>query len=149
MHRQYARAPRGEQVISDIKGHKTQRVSIVAGLIGKKLIAPWVYEGYTDTDVFNHWVEHVLLRELPPGYTAIMDRATFHRSAKTRALFENAGCRLLLLPAYSPDFNPIEQWWAILKAKIKAMMKNTENLLQAIDMAYNNLRFHKKNNHIN
>lgn len=144
LYRQYARAPRGEQVISDIKGHKTQRVSMIAGLLGKKLIAPLIYEGYTNTERFNHWVEKVLIPELPPGHTVIMDRASFHRSAKTRQLIEGAGCRLLLLPAYSPDFNPIEEWWAILKAKIKAIMPKCDNLIEAIENAFCNMKYHKK-----
>lgn len=52
LHRHYAGAPRGTPVISEIREHKTQRISMIAGLLGKKLIAPWMFEGYTDADVF-------------------------------------------------------------------------------------------------
>lgn len=142
--RQYARAPRGDAIIADIKGHKTERFSIIAGLLGHKLIAPFCFKGYTDANLFNQWVEHVLLPELPPGYTVIMDRASFHRKAKTRQLIEEAGCRLIYLPSYSPDFNPIEQWWAILKAKIKAVLPDCGQLTTAIEAVFQNMNYHKK-----
>ena len=89
LHRNYAGAPRGEQVLADILGHKTKRISIIAGLLGHKLIAPFRFEGYTDAEVFNTWPEHGLLSVTPPGYTLIMDRASFHRNAKTRQLIVN------------------------------------------------------------
>ena len=92
---------------------------MIAGLLGKKMIAPWMFEGYTDADVFNTWLEKVLLPELPPGHTIILDNAQFHKSQKTTDLIEQAGCKILFLPSYSPDLNPIEEWWAILRAQPK------------------------------
>lgn len=118
---------------------------MIAGLLGKKLIAPWMFEGYTDADVFNTWVEKVLLPELPPGYTVILDNARFHQSAKTVELIESAGCKILFLPPYSPDLNPIEEWWAILKAKIKTILPNLDKLEQAIEIAVLSCRYHKLN----
>lgn len=118
---------------------------MIAGLLGKKLIAPWMFEGYTDANVFNTWVEKVLLPELPPGYTVILDNARFHQSAKTRTLIESAGCKLLFLPAYSPDLNPIEEWWAILKTKIRAILPNLGDLEQAIVNAVCECQYHKLN----
>jgi len=141
--RQYARAPRGEQVLADILGHKTCRISVIAGLLGHKLIAPLMFEGYTNTDVFNQWLEECLLPETPPGHVIIMDGASFHKSAKTRQLIENAGCMCIYLPPYSPDFNPIEQWWAILKAKIKTIMPDCDQLTDAIERAFQNMHYHK------
>lgn len=143
--RKHARSPRGEQVIADIKGHRTKRFSMIAGLLGHKLIAPFVFEGYTDADVFNAWIEQSLLSELPPDHVVIMDRASFHRNTKTRQLIESAGCKLLYLPAYSPDFNAIEQWWAILKAKIRAILPNCESLITAIEHAIKSMTYHKMN----
>lgn len=149
LRRQYARAPRGEPVIADILGHKTQRISLLCGLLGKKLIAPWMVEGYTDADVFNQWIESALLKELPPGYTVIMDRASFHRKPRTRELIEKAGCALIYLPAYSPDFNLIEEWWAILKARIKAILPGADSLIHAIEHVFQNMQYHRKENQIN
>lgn len=145
IHRQYARAPRGKQVIADILGHKTERISLIAGLLGHKLIAPLAFEGYTDAEVFNQWIEKCLIPEMPPGYTVIMDRASFHRNPKTRKLIENVGCKIIYLPSYSPDFNPIEEWWAILKSKIKAIMPNEDALMNVIQSAFQQMNYHKIN----
>ena len=65
-----------------------------------------------------------------------MDNAAFHKSEQTKLLIENAGCRLLFLPPYSPDLNPIEKFWANLKAKIKRIIKNFSTLAQAVDEAF-------------
>lgn len=142
--RKHARAPRGEQVIADILGHRTQRISLIAALLGHKLIAPFTFEGYTDADVFNDWVEQMLIPELPPGSVVIMDRASFHRKPRTRKLIEASGCRLIYLPAYSPDFNKIESWWAILKAKIRAILPDADSLIHAIETAFQKMVYHKK-----
>ncbi len=64
-----------------------------------------------------------------------MDNATFHKSLKTRELIEAAGCFLIFLPPYSPDLNPIEKYWANLKAKIKSTIQNSKSLSDAIDHA--------------
>ena len=65
------------------------------------------------------WVEQVLLPQLRPGMVLVWDNASFHKSPKMKALIEAAGCRLVFLPPYSPHLNKIEQWWAVLKAKIR------------------------------
>jgi transposase len=141
--RQYARALRGTQIIYDIKGKKSCRISMIAGLLGKKMIAPLSFEGYTNADVFNHWLEHCLAPELPPNHTVIIDNASFHKSTKTKETIEKAGCKLIFLPPYSPDLNPIENWWAILKTHIRTALKETKNLSQAIQIAFQNMNYHK------
>lgn len=102
-----------------------------------------VFEGYTDKQVFNQWIEECLLPELPPDHTVIIDNASFHKSKKTRELIESANCQLLFLPPYSPDLNPIENWWAILKSKIRNTQNKFNDLNQAIDYTFQNLNYHK------
>ena len=75
------------------------------------------YKGTCNGKLFEGWVEKFLLPQLKPGQTIIMDNATFHKSKRTKNLIESAGCHLLFLPPYSPDFNPIEQFWAWFKGK--------------------------------
>lgn len=65
-----------------------------------------------------------------------MDNAAFHKSEDTRILINNADCELLFLPPYSQDLNPIEKFWANLKAKIKKIIGNFETLAEAIDVAF-------------
>ena len=136
IHRAHARAPRGETVSAEISGKKAQRISLLAAYSQHAFLAPMRFEGYTDTEVFNTWVEHCLVPTLTPGQTVMMDNASFHKSSQTRALIEKARCRLLYLPTYSPDLNPIEPQWAILKARIKKHRPPNQSLTDAIDYVF-------------
>jgi transposase len=133
IHREYGRAPRGREVRGEVSGKKTERLSMIASLRGKKLEAPFRFEGYCDTDVFNTWVEECLLETLQAGDTVILDNASFHTSARTRELIESKQARLLPLTTYSPDLNPIEQYWAIAKARIRKNRKPGQSLPDIID----------------
>lgn len=146
--REHARAPRGTKVLAEIKGKKSQRISLICGLLSKKLIAPLAFEGYTNAEVFNQWLEECLLPELPPGHTVIIDNARFHQSQKTPALIEASGCRLIFLPPYSPDLNDIEPWWAILKKHLRKILPNVKELSSAIEHAFAAMTYHIKG-HLN
>jgi hypothetical protein len=121
LQRSYARAPRGQKVICDVVGKRQKRTSLIAAFmpVTQTLLAPYAFEGSTDTKRFNGWIEQCLLPVLKKGQTIIMDNAPFHKSAQTRRLIEAAGCTLLYQPEYSPDLNPIEQQWAVIKQKYK------------------------------
>jgi transposase len=138
LHRDYARAKRGKQVMVEILGRKYARVSVIAAWLPhfKSMIAPYVFEGYTDAKRFNGWLEKCLLPELRPGQVIIMDNAAFHKSKKTKELIESVGCRLLFQPPYSPDLNPIEQQWAVLKRKFRKHKNKFKTFNEAIDYAF-------------
>lgn len=136
LHRPYARAPRGTKVMGEIAGTNAQRISLIAALNGSQLLAPMRFEGYCDTAVFNAWLEQALLPELRPGQTVLMDNASFHKSATTKTLIESQGCRLKYLPTYSPDLNPIEPQWAILKARLRKHKTPSQSLAHAIDRVF-------------
>jgi transposase len=78
-------------------------------------------------------LENHLLTELSPGYVIIIDNARFHQSAQTREIIANAQCQLIFLPPYSPDLNPIEKWWAVIKARVKKIVKQFDDFNQALD----------------
>ena len=105
-------------------------------MVGKEIIAPLVFEGYTNADVFNMWLRRCLIPSLKVGQTVIMDNASFHKSKETRELIEGAGCNLVFLPPYSPDFNPIEQTWAILKARIRNVAHRFNGFNNAVDYVF-------------
>lgn len=89
-----------------------------------KFIAPFTFKGGCNATIFNTWCEQILLPQIPKGTTIIMDNAAFHKKSTTRELIENAGCYLLYLPTYSPDFNPVEHCWHTLKSRLKPLLKN-------------------------
>ncbi len=139
LHRPYGRAPRGTKVMGEVSGTRAHRMSLIAALNGSHLLAPMRFEGYCDTQVFNAWLEQVFLPELKPGQTVIMDNASFHKSLRTSDLITRKGCMLKFLPTYSPDLNPIEHHWAILKARLRKIMALLQSLELALDetlMAY-------------
>lgn len=119
--RDYARAPRGKQVISEVKGKREKRTSLIAAWLpgAKEMIAPYAFEGSTDAKRFNGWIKQCLLPCLKMGQVVIMDNAPFHKSKLTKELIESVGCTLKYQPEYSPDLNPIEQQWAIIKRKYR------------------------------
>ena len=132
LYRKHARALRGEKVVAEISGKKFKRISIVAGKCGKNIISPLSYKGTADSELFEFWFEHGLLAELPEGKTIVVDNATIHRKAKLRELAENAGCSVLFLPPYSPDLNPIENFWAWIKRKMQDNLKLFDNFDDAL-----------------
>jgi len=134
--REYGWAEKGKKVYGDIAGRRYARESFIAGQLNNKIIAPLCYQGTCDTALFNFWLENFLLPALGPGYTIVMDNAAFHKSEKTKTLIENAGCKLLFLPPYSPDLNPIEKFWANLKARIRKSIKRFASLADAVDHAF-------------
>ena len=80
--------------------------------------AYYLYEQTTTSHWFNQWLEHSLVKELKPGSTVIMDNAAFHTKDSIREILKKHGHQALFLPPYSPDFNPIEQDFAIMKKKM-------------------------------
>ena len=97
------------------------------------MLAPFVLSGPINRAAFETYVERVLVPELRPGDIVIMDNLSSHKGPKTRELIEAAGARLLFLPPYSPDFNPIEKAFSKLKALLrKAAERTVDRLWSAI-----------------
>ena len=136
--REYAWSPKGGKVFGCTKGKREKNVNIIAALNNSNVIAPLIYEGTMDTDLFNTYLDEILLPELKPGQVIIMDNASFHKSEQTQALVEQFECELLFLPAYSPQLNPIEHTWAILKRYIKRFRHQFDSLIETIDFIFQN-----------
>lgn len=113
-------------------GKYYERTNIVAGYVNKKAIAPLVFNGSCNTKLFEAWVEQSLIKELIPGQFIILDNASFHKSQKIKDLIESVGCHIIYLPPYSPDFNPIEKFWANMKRWIKDNIDNFNDLYVTI-----------------
>lgn len=90
-------------------------------------------EGPCNRVVFETWLETCLVPVLEPGQVVILDNATFHHGGRIGELIESVGCRVLYLPAYSPDFNRIEKCWAWLKSRIRKGLSSSGCLRQAME----------------
>ncbi len=134
--REYGYSPKGQRLIGERSGRRFARTSIIAGLHEGRPVAPMYFKGYCNTDVVLAWVKEELLPRLKAGMTVIWDNATFHKSLRIHEAFKNAGVRLLFLPPYSPDLNPIEQFWARLKAHIRRIQTPYFHITQALEQVF-------------
>lgn len=129
--RHYGRAPRGARATGHRPaGHYTQLTLLGALTLGG-LTALMSIEAATDTAVMLAFTEHVLVRTLRPGQIVLMDNLSPHKAKRVRELIEAAGCRLVFLPPYSPDFSPIEEAWSKLKALLRGTAARTREALEA------------------
>ena len=112
------------------------RANIIAAQCTTKILAPMTFHGSCNASLFLAWVEQMLIPELRPGQTVIMDNASFHKSHKIRDAIEAAGCKLIYLPPYSPDLNPIEKFWANMKRWIKQHLPYMQDLHKAISFFF-------------
>jgi transposase len=114
------------------QGH-WKTLTFVAALRHDAITAPCVFDGPINGESFRRYVEQFLLPTLKPGDFVIMDNLGSHKSEAVRAAIKTAGARLLFLPAYSPDLNPIEQVFAKLKHLLrKAKERSIEATWQRI-----------------
>jgi transposase len=119
------RAPKGERLRAGIPHGHWKTTTLVAGLRRTGVVAPMVLDGPIDGAAFRAYVEQVLVPELKPGDTVITDNLGSHKGPSVRAAIEAAGASLIYLPPYSPDFNPIENAFAKLKAMLRKAAERT------------------------
>lgn len=119
------RAPRGKRLIGRAPFGHRKTTTFVAGLRNDKIIAPFVIDRPMNGGLFLLYVRTCLVPALSPGDTVVMDNLSAHKVAGVREAIEAAGARLLYLPPYSPDFNPIEQVFAKLKSLLRKAAERT------------------------
>ena len=133
MARTRGRALRGERLRAAIPHGHWKTTTFVAGLRNAGMVAPMVLDGPINGIAFQAYVDQVLVPDLRPGDVVIMDNLSSHKRPGIRAAIEAAGANLLYLPPYSPDFNPIENAFAKLKAMLrKAAERTIDGLWSAI-----------------
>lgn len=125
MARTRGRALRGERLRASIPHGHWKTTTFVAGLRQSGLMAPMVIDGPINGDAFQAYVDHVLVPELKQDDIVVMDNLSSHKGAGVRAAIEAAGAKLLYLPPYSPDFNPIKNAFSKLKALLRAAAERT------------------------
>ncbi len=133
MARLRGRAKRGERCRAAIPHGHWKTTTFTAGLRLNGLAAPMVLDGPMDGEVFLAYIEQFLVPELAKGDIVIMDNLPAHKVSGVRQAIESVGARLLYLPPYSPDFNPIEMAFSKLKARLrKAAARTITELWQVI-----------------
>lgn len=129
MTRTHARAPRGERAVVSEPGHHGPNTSVISALSLTGVSAMMTIEGAVDGQVFDLYVEHILVPELLAGDIVLLDNVKFHYSPRAISLIEAAGARVEHLPAYSPDFNPIEECISKIKAILRSLKARTKRKL--------------------
>jgi transposase len=125
MARRRGRAPRGERLRAGIPYGHWKTTTFLAGLRITGMMAPMVLDGPINRLAFQAYVEQVLVPELSPGDIVVMDNLSSHKGPAVCQAIAATGARLLYLPPYSPDFNPIENAFAKLKALLRKAAKPT------------------------
>jgi transposase len=125
MARRYGWAPRGERLRAAIPHGHWKTTTFVAGLRRTGMVAPCVLDGPINGESFLAYVEQFLVPTLRSGDVVIMDNLGSHKRPGVREAIEQAGAHLLYLPPYSPDFNPIENAFAKLKAMLRKAAERT------------------------
>lgn len=129
MTRTHARAPLGERVTVTEPFHHGSNISVISALGLHGVCAPMAIEGAVNSEVFELYVERLLVPCLRPGHLVLLDNVKFHYAPKAIELIEAAGARVLHLPAYSPDFNPIEGCISKLKTALRSFKARTKRKL--------------------
>jgi len=129
MARLRGRSKRGERCRAAIPHGHWKTITFTGALRLRRLSAPMVLDGPMDGVAFRAYVEQVLVPTLKPGDVVIMDNLPAHRVSGVREAIEAAGASRLFLPPYSPEFNPIEQAFAKLKALLRKTAARTVDAL--------------------
>ena len=133
MTRTHGRCLRGQRLRAKVPHGKWRTLTFIAALRCDRIDAPCVIDGPINGQSFRAWVEQFLVPTLSPGDIVIMDNLGSHKSQAVRRAIRAAGAKLLFLPPYSPDLNPIEQVFAKLKTLLrKANARSVETVWRRI-----------------
>ena len=140
MTRWRGRAPAGQRLVAQIPQGHYQTSTLIAGVGLRGACAPWLFDGAMDGEMFLAWVRQGLAAVLQAGDLVIMDNLATHKVAGVREAIEAVGARLLYLPPYSPDFNPIENMWSKIKQTLRSLSpRNQSELLAAAGLAFDTI----------
>jgi hypothetical protein len=127
----YGRAPRGQRVVGVVPRNHGPNVTVLAAMGREGITAAMTMTGATDGAVLALCVGRILVPSLRPGQTVIWDNLSVHKNRDIRKAIAAAGCQLRFLPAYSPDFSPIEHAFSQLKTSLRQAGARTREDLEA------------------
>lgn len=127
------RCPQGKRLVDSSPAASWETTTLLSAVRLEGAIAPLIISGAVDGEYFAGYVEQFLVWELKRGDIVIMDNLPSHKSQRVTDAIEGAGCTLVYLPPYSPDFNPIENMWSKVKACLrKARARTYDALVDAV-----------------
>lgn len=126
----YARAPKGERAHGSVPRNRGKNTTLLASLSLTGVGASMIIEGAVNTQIFEAYVEEILAPSLSAGQIVGLDNLSVHKGARVRQLIEARGCKLLFLPADSPDCSPIEETFSKGKAFVRRVGARTREDLQ-------------------
>ena len=128
-YRPHGWAVRGQKVFGKVPGNNRKVENLIMAQRGKDWLAPMLFKGSCTHLTVMAWMEQALIPELSEPSLVIMDNAPFHNKKKMQEILEKHGHKMLPLPPYSPDFNPIEQSFAIIKKRRTYSNQSLEQVL--------------------
>jgi transposase len=141
MQRTHGRAPPGQRVLAKVPHGHWKIISTIAALTTRGIAASVSFDGATDTELFVLFLREALLPTLVPGQVVVMDNLPAHKSPQVDQLIESIGARVLRLPPYSPDFNPIEQAISKIKSVLRKLAhRSVDGLFDGIREALGSIR---------
>ena len=132
----YAYSPRGKRAFFKLPRNRGKNTTLLASMGWEGMGPSMAVEGSTTKEVFESYIEHFLAPVLRPGQLVVMDNLGAHKGVRVRELIESRGCKLLYLPPYSPDCNPIEEAFSKIKGFLRRVGARTrDGLVEAMGSA--------------
>ncbi len=132
----YGYSPKGERLKLSVARNRGKNTTLLASITLEGMGPSLAVEGSTTKEVFEAYLEQVLLPEVHEGQVLIMDKLPAHKPNRMRELIEERGCQLLYLPSYSPEYNPIEEAFSKIKEILRrACARTREALIEALGEA--------------
>ena len=126
----YAYAPRGQRAVGKVPRNYGAIMTLIASMSTQGMGEALILDGAADAAAFEVYVEQLLAPSLRPGQIVILDNLSIHQGTRVKEAIEARGCRLVFLPAYSPDFSPIEEAFSKLKTLLRRVGARTREALQ-------------------
>ena len=128
--RLYARSPKGKRAYGTTTRKRGKNVTMITDLTLAGLGEAFIIDGAANRDIFEAYIKQILVPSLKPGEIVVMDNCSIHKGEKVRQLIEACHCELRFLPAYSPDFSPIEEAFSKIKTVLRSIGARTREALQ-------------------
>ncbi len=136
MQRTHGRAAPGERVVSKVPHGHWKVLSTIAAMTARGIVVSASFDGATDAELFVTFVRDALVPTLVPGQVVVLENLSSHKAPEVKRLIESAGARLLPLPPYSPDYNPIELAISKIKTVLRSLARRSvEQVMEGIGIA--------------